>query len=526
MSNQYVLSRETVVTIADILKVDKDALLSTFKLLEKSPLSLYATVRLRKGTGSFREILVPTESLKLLQNVVLRTCLKNFKHGKYYHGFTRFRSVITNANCHVGSTLAVSLDFANFFTSVKGDKVFQQFLGLCHGPELAYLFTLACTVASPDVDSTDLSNRYLPQGTSTSPILSNLCTNKFDYRVANLLTKKLSSWTFSRYADDLTFSTKDSTQDIGRLLNAVTRIATDEGYSIATSKTHVERSPLSICVTGIMVNPQLHLPRSYTRKIRSAIHKLNVESTVHESTMRRQALRLSGMLSFLASVSFNQFNDLYVEHNLHENLWMMETPISKYFWSTRLHKRAIPRKTKNSVRRNIYKLETTKSYMEAYRLSELRNNMLTIRDINPVDFQTFLGKHGWLSQLIASETIPNSDQLGLPIQSTKLGNKMLRKTLFRRRFRRHSSSNNDNDTSSEFEDNNVNIRGWTCMTNAYEAYPLPGNDQLDVCAERVESQETVGAESTLENADIYGKVKKEPIRVSFENWFDGKIHNL
>lgn len=502
MSIQYDLSPETVVTIANVLKVDQDALLSTLELLERSPLSLYASVRIRKGTGGYRDLSVPTSFLKLLQKTVLQTCSKNFKHGKYCHGFANNRSVVTNAKCHAGCKLAVSLDFENFFTSIKGDKVFEQFLGLCLGTDMAYVCTLICTVANHDSNPRELSNRFLPQGTSTSPFLSNLCTNKFDYRIAGLLKKKLSKWTYTRYADDLTFSTADSNQDVGRLLNAVKRITTDEGFSIAERKTHVERDPLAISITGIMVNPKLHLSRDFSRKIRAAIHSLNTAAPLRAQDQTEQALKLSGMLSFMASVNVQQFNDLYVKYRLHEQDWMIDTPISRYFWSTRKDKKALPRMVTASIRRSIYKLETTNGYMSSYRLTELRRELIQMQELNSDGFIKLAAKHVWLKSLIESSEVPTSKALGLPLRTPKVGNRLLRQTIFKTCFRRHT---NVMDIDEDGD------------------YILAHNVRLHYSPSFVYYNKEVQSVSEIETKTDHEIAIEEATRISMENWFDGKI---
>jgi len=511
MSIQYGLSPETVVKVANTLKVDHDALLSTLDLLERSPLSLYANVKIRKGNGRYRDISVPTSFLKSLQKTVLQACSKGFNHGKYCHGFAMNRSVVTNAKCHVGCTLAVTLDFENFFTSIKGDKVFEQFLGLCHGADMAYVCTLICTVANSDVNPRELSNRFLPQGTSTSPFLSNLCTNKFDYRIAGLLKKKLSSWTYTRYADDLTFSTSDSNQDVGRLLSAVKRITNDEGFSIADTKTHVERDPLSISVTGIIVNPKLHLSRSYSRRIRAAIYKLNTVAPLKVMERTDYALRLSGMLSFMASVNFQQFNDLYVRYKLHEQDWMSDTPISKYFWSTRKDKKALPRSVSASIRRAIYRLETTTGCLSSYRLSVLRGELTQMRELDSVGFTELVAKHAWLVSLIQSSEVPTSKVLGLPMRSPKNGNRLLRQTVFKTRFRRHRDVEDIDEEDIDEED------GDYILSENFRPHYSPSLVYYK------KEEQTVTEIETKTDHEI---AIEQATRISMENWFDGKIHNL
>jgi len=64
--------------------------------------------------------------------------------------------------------------------------------------------------------------------------------------------------TYSRYADDLTFSGDAS---VPRVLDLVAAIARDEGFVVNPKKTRVMRARIRQTVTGIVVNQRPNLPR-------------------------------------------------------------------------------------------------------------------------------------------------------------------------------------------------------------------------------------------------------------------------
>ena len=80
--------------------------------------------------------------------------------------------------------------------------------------------------------------------------------------------------TYTRYADDLTFSFDDE-QDVSvhDLVGTVSRIALDDGYVVhRCKKLHVMRRHDRQVVTGLVVNDHVALPRSTRRWLRAVEH--------------------------------------------------------------------------------------------------------------------------------------------------------------------------------------------------------------------------------------------------------------
>ena len=115
-------------------------------------------------------------------------------------------------------------------------------------------------------------DRALPQGACTSPAISNLVTRKLDRRLAGA-TAKL-GWTFSRYADDLTFSTDVAGKPkMSLVMSRVRAIVREEGFAINEEKGRVQRAARRQQVTGIVVNDKLSVPREDLRRVRAILHR-------------------------------------------------------------------------------------------------------------------------------------------------------------------------------------------------------------------------------------------------------------
>ena len=63
--------------------------------------------------------------------------------------------------------------------------------------------------------------------------------------------------TYSRYADDVTFSSDDASLKVGKLIFMARKIVEAEGFVIHPKKTKVMRDGMRKEVTGVVVNEKL-----------------------------------------------------------------------------------------------------------------------------------------------------------------------------------------------------------------------------------------------------------------------------
>ena len=103
----------------------------------------------------------------------------------------------------------------------------------------------------------------LATGACTSPALANLVSRSLDRRIQGYTTK--AGWVYSRYADDLVFSSKEEEASPHRLIRGISSLITDEGFVVNEDKTRVMRAPNRQTVTGLLVNRDVGLdPQGYT----------------------------------------------------------------------------------------------------------------------------------------------------------------------------------------------------------------------------------------------------------------------
>ena len=239
----------------------------------------YVYFEIPKRSGGTRLLAAPHEKLAAAQRWVFEHVLGKLEVTRHAHGFVPARSTVTNARLHVGKAIVINLDLQNFFPTITFPRVRGLFESLGYSPAVATLLALLCT-ESPRVkvlhDGAPFwvaaGDRALPQGACTSPVISNLVSRKLDRRLAGA-TAKL-GWTFSRYADDLTFSTDTAGKPkMSLVMSRVRAIVRDEGFAINEAKGRVQRAARRQQVTGIVVNDKVAVPREDLRRIRAILHR-------------------------------------------------------------------------------------------------------------------------------------------------------------------------------------------------------------------------------------------------------------
>src|SRR5690606_18214529 len=168
----------------------------------------YNDFTIPKRSGGTRVISAPIPELKLLQKrlaELLDDCMgeieaKTEVKQVLSHGFRKKYSIMTNAAIHRGRRYVFNIDLHDFFGSINFGRVWRYF-------EKNRNFQLDTTIART-IAQIACHNRSLPQGSPCSPIISNLIAHILDVRLAQLAARY--GCRFSRYADDITFSSNQS----------------------------------------------------------------------------------------------------------------------------------------------------------------------------------------------------------------------------------------------------------------------------------------------------------------------------
>jgi RNA-directed DNA polymerase len=245
----------------------------------------YQPFTIPKKRGGERTIYAPVGPLKTIQrclNLVLQ-CV--FNPHKAATGFVLGKSITDNARPHVGRHYVYNLDLKDFFPSVDFHRVkaclkLPPFNLTNEREPLAFLIANLCCVQNPD----EPKRAFLPQGAPTSPVLTNVICQQLDRRLTGL-AKRFGA-TYTRYADDLTFSSFTNIyQPDGSFCLELQRIITDQRFVINPTKTRLQRPGFRQMVTGLVVNERVNVPRRYWRDVRALIH--NWETLGYDEANKR-----------------------------------------------------------------------------------------------------------------------------------------------------------------------------------------------------------------------------------------------
>jgi RNA-directed DNA polymerase len=271
-----------IATLADLrklLNIKSPNQLGFFLLATDAKGGPYSTETVPKKSGGERKICIPNKQLKWVQRQILKHILSKVPPHSAAHGFVNGRSTVSNATPHVGAELVVKFDLKDFFPTVHYFRVMGLFasigyaLGNCmfgtddESNQIApVLARLCCYTPDPKKWGT----ATLPQGAPTSPAISNLVCRRLDARLEGLA--EANKGTYTRYADDLTFSFKSAEGfNLGRFRWWVDQVCQQEGFIVNQEKFRVIRDSQQQRVTGIVVNEAIHVPRKLRREIRAIL---------------------------------------------------------------------------------------------------------------------------------------------------------------------------------------------------------------------------------------------------------------
>ncbi len=312
---QALKAATTLGELAHLLHFQPQAL--SYVLYKLPPAAKYTTFQIPKRTGGVRVISAPTPHLKALQRSVTallqdcwhEICLAKNRKDLLAHGFKRGRSIVTNARKHRNRKYVFNADLKDFFPSINFGRVRGYFIKDRDFSLHTRIATILAQIACHD--------NQLPQGSACSPVISNLIGHVLDIQLAAMAAAV--GCTYSRYADDLTFSTnkvafpssvadQDPTSPHGwRVGKTLTKLILHNGFSVNPDKTRMQYHNSRQEVTGLVVNRRPNVKSEYRYLLRALVHNLHrkgaIELRDHNGTLQPASVdQLHGMLNFVDSV--------------------------------------------------------------------------------------------------------------------------------------------------------------------------------------------------------------------------------
>ena len=229
----------------------------------------YQTFTIKKKSGADRTIHAPVKGLKSILrslNFVLQ-CV--YEPHEAATGFVLEKSIVDNAKKHVGHHYVLNIDLKDFFHTFDRNRVkmgfmFEPFNLNGDKEPLAFLLASLCTHPF-EIDGEEKT--VLPQGSPTSPTLTNILCKKLDRRLTGLASRF--GATYTRYADDITFSSPHNIytdEEFNKELKRI--IEEDQKLVINPKKTRLQKAGYRQEATGLIVNDKVNVRRRYIKQIR------------------------------------------------------------------------------------------------------------------------------------------------------------------------------------------------------------------------------------------------------------------
>lgn len=273
--------------VAALLNVKPSGL--SYALYYMPPATKYRSFTVPKKRGGTRTISAPHGGLKYIQKQLATLLLSiekelegdRRKNSILAHGFKKELSIITNAIRHRNKRWVFNIDLRDFFPSINFGRVRGFFIANNQFALTPKTSTILAQLACHD--------NVLPQGSPCSPPISNLIAGILDYRL-NRLARECNC-TYTRYADDITFSTNEPEfpERIAVLAGPhawqpseelASRIASS-GFEINPDKTRMQYRDSRQDTTGLIVNRHLNVPVEYWKQTRAMCHRLFVDGQAY-----------------------------------------------------------------------------------------------------------------------------------------------------------------------------------------------------------------------------------------------------
>ena len=247
-----------------ILKEERE---KVFEIINNKKEYYYDRIIAKKNGSRELKCIIKDSSLYFLQKNLVNYFLNNLPLPLYVYGFVKGYSYRNYLEPHLRKEneemFYTRVDIKSFFDSINIELIkatFRSYFKFNNDilrEELIDVFAEIVTLEG-----------LLPQGAVTSPIISNLVFVKVDIRIHNYC-KKLNI-TYTRYADDMLFSSKQDKVFKGYFMNMLTKILMENDYLINYSKTKKDVSKISL--NGFVVSNFLSLSRLRKQDISKVIY--------------------------------------------------------------------------------------------------------------------------------------------------------------------------------------------------------------------------------------------------------------
>lgn len=307
------------------------------EIIKKSSKS-YIIFQIKKKNGKTRKVFKPTIETMLLQECLMNCSFQNFKINENCFSYVKgLKSPLyKNALKHKNYKYTLHLDFKHFFESISPENFFQA---------IEYSFGYIYS----DLDKSYIknicfynknNNSHLVIGAPSSPIISNIYMKNFDDYFSIYADQNSDS--YSRYADDLYFSTNDY-DNLNSFKKNISRIL--KGFSfysnlkINNEKTKIFQKQHSKQITGLVINnkDEIKVPQKKKKELKHLLYLVCNEKNIEKNLQNKEfedkeniiLQKIQGYLSFINDNEKNYIESLKIKYPNYFRNYYKEKPHKK-----------------------------------------------------------------------------------------------------------------------------------------------------------------------------------------------------
>jgi len=247
----------------------------------------YKVFKIPKRSNGYREINQPIGELKLIHKKISNYLLihRNNNLGTSY-GFEFNKSILECAIKHVNKRIVINFDIKDFFNSISKEMVHSTIQNefKITNENLKYLTEIVTF------------REHLPQGSPCSPILSNYICHSLDIELLKYAKQK--KLVYTRYADDLTFSTNDKV-NFKEFIVFIINTLKSFGFGLNFRKLKIYKKNNRQEVTGLVVNEKVNVKRELLKLVRAVLYNWKKNGYTHAEIVFKKKFPNNNLINTL-----------------------------------------------------------------------------------------------------------------------------------------------------------------------------------------------------------------------------------
>lgn len=305
--NMRIRLRAFVEKYSDLIKVE-----------DKS--SLYRSFKIPKRSGGLRQIDAPLDELKMAL-YELKSIFENCFYMSYHtsaFAYVKGRSTIDSIKRHQKnkSRWFLKMDMRHFFPSTSQEFLMKMLCKLF--PFCQFVKNAECKELLEKAISLCFLNGGLPQGTPTSPMLTNAMMIPIDHAISKMCREHHPHLCYTRYADDILISGEYSfkwTEVQKNVLNILGEF--EAPFSLHPDKTRYGSNSGRNWNLGVMLNAENKITIGHEKKkvFKAMIFQFMTDDARGNSWAVEDIQHFLGLLSYYRMVEADCINEILANYS-------------------------------------------------------------------------------------------------------------------------------------------------------------------------------------------------------------------